>query len=184
MRRNLRPRTSPACSPPLTQRSSTRATAIRTASCGPRTAACSRPRRRSRISRREFASLSPCGRGSLREAKRGEGFSPRANVYRLNTRIAPLIRRFAPPSPTRGEGQQSQTKRAASRPPFCKSSRTKLLRRELHVRRGRTDLGVDLGFKLGKVLLEHADQRARGLVEGVLVLPGVDRVEDLARHAR
>ena len=34
-----------------------------------------------------------------------------------------------------------------------------LLRRELHFRRGGADVGVDLGFELGKVLLEHADQR-------------------------
>ena len=49
-----------------------------------------------------------------------------------------------------------------------------LLRRELQVRRGGADFGVDLGFELGKVLLEHADQRARGLVELGLVRPGVD----------
>jgi len=59
-----------------------------------------------------------------------------------------------------------------------------LLRRELHVGRSCAHFGVDLGFELGKVLLEHADQAARGLVELVLVLPGVDRVEDLGRHAR
>jgi len=53
---------------------------------------------------------------------------------------------------------------------------TASLRRQLHFRRGGADFGVDLGFELGKVLLEHADQRTGGLVELVLVLPGVDRV--------
>src|SRR4051812_8622858 len=58
-----------------------------------------------------------------------------------------------------------------------------LLRRELEIRRGGADFGIDLGFELGKVLLEHADQRARSLVEIGLVLPGVDGIEYLARHA-
>ena len=40
------------------------------------------------------------------------------------------------------------------------------------------------GFELGKVLLEHANQRACGLVELVLVLPSVDRIENLGRHGR
>src|ERR1700686_4106496 len=58
------------------------------------------------------------------------------------------------------------------------------LRRELDLGGGGADIGVDLGFELGKILLEHADQRARGLVELALVLPGFDRVENLARHTR
>ena len=62
--------------------------------------------------------------------------------------------------------------------------RAALLRRQLQIRRGGADVGVDLGFELGKILLEHADQRARGLVELGLVLPGVDRIEDFARHTR
>ena len=48
-----RPRTSPACSALPTPKSSTRAMATRTANCGRRTDACWRPRRKSRISRRE-----------------------------------------------------------------------------------------------------------------------------------
>src|SRR5215216_3489826 len=58
------------------------------------------------------------------------------------------------------------------------------LRRELQVRRSGADFGVDLGFELGKILLEHADQATGGLVELGLVLPGIDGIEDLARHAR
>src|ERR1700749_3125692 len=59
-----------------------------------------------------------------------------------------------------------------------------LLRGELDLGRGRANVGIDLGFELGEVLLEHADQRARGLVEFGLVLPGIHRVENFARHAR
>src|ERR1700719_4885187 len=58
------------------------------------------------------------------------------------------------------------------------------LRRELHLGSGGADVGVDLGFEFGKILLEHADQRARSLVELSLVLPGIDRIENVARHAR
>src|SRR5258707_5821855 len=62
--------------------------------------------------------------------------------------------------------------------------RCALLRRELDIRRCGADVGVDVAFELGKVLLEHADQRAGGLVEFGLVFPGVDRIEDLARDTR
>src|SRR6185369_17890329 len=78
----------------------------------------------------------------------------------------------------RGRAARRKTKRAALRPPssfrMARSLTGRLLRRELEVRRGGADFGVDLGFELGKVLLEHADQRTRGLVELGLVLPGVD----------
>src|SRR6266852_5839285 len=57
------------------------------------------------------------------------------------------------------------------------------LRRELHFRRGGADIGVDLRFELGEVFLEHADQRARGLVELGLVGPGLDRIEDMRLDA-
>src|ERR1039458_777699 len=50
---------------------------------------------------------------------------------------------------------------------------------ELHFRRGGADIGIDLRFELGEVLLEHADQRTRGLVELSLVGPGLDRIEDM-----
>src|SRR5258706_13607281 len=49
------------------------------------------------------------------------------------------------------------------------------LRRELHFRRGGADVGVDLRFELGKILLEHADQRTCCLVELDLVGPRLDR---------
>src|SRR5437016_13321110 len=58
-----------------------------------------------------------------------------------------------------------------------------LFRRELYFRRGGTDVGVDLRFELGKILLEHANQRARGLVELGLVGPGLDRIEDMRLDA-
>src|SRR6266436_320785 len=54
---------------------------------------------------------------------------------------------------------------------------------ELHFRRGGADVGVDLGFEFCKVLLEHADQRARGLVELGLVGPGLDGIEDMRLDA-
>src|SRR5579863_6623677 len=58
------------------------------------------------------------------------------------------------------------------------------LRRELHFGRGGAHVGIDLGFELGEILLEHADQSARRLVELGLVLPGIDGIENVARHAR
>src|ERR1700687_3527600 len=57
------------------------------------------------------------------------------------------------------------------------------LRRELHFRRGGADVGVDLGFELGEILLEHADQGPRGLVELGLVGPGLDGIEDMRLDA-
>src|ERR1700724_4781917 len=50
--------------------------------------------------RRPFLTLSPCGRGCLREAKAGEGFSPRRHTPH------PARTSSAPPSPTRGEGKR------------------------------------------------------------------------------
>src|SRR6266404_5894965 len=58
-----------------------------------------------------------------------------------------------------------------------------LFRRELYFRRGGADFSVNLRFELGKILLEHADQRARGLVELGLVGPRLDRVEDMRLDA-
>src|SRR4051794_40026516 len=39
-------------------------------------------------------------------ARRVRGISPRVSLLQLNSRKQPLIRRFAPPSPTRGEGRK------------------------------------------------------------------------------
>src|SRR5258708_12991240 len=51
-------------------------------------------------------SLSPCGRGWLREAKTGEGFSPRIETPH------PARTSSAPPSPTRGEGRNAPRSRS------------------------------------------------------------------------
>src|SRR6266702_1142857 len=40
--------------------------------------------------------------GSPRSGETGEGLSPRANLSHVSLLKQPLIRRFAPPSPTRG----------------------------------------------------------------------------------
>jgi membrane protein implicated in regulation of membrane protease activity len=48
-----------------------------------------------------------------RAARRVRGISPRVNLLLLNSRKQPLIRRFAPPSPTGGEGRLERA--AASR---------------------------------------------------------------------
>ena len=56
-RTNSPPRTSPTCWRWPTPKSSTRAMATRTANCGRRAGACSRPRRRSPISRRKGTSV-------------------------------------------------------------------------------------------------------------------------------
>src|SRR5665213_487612 len=53
----------------------------------------------------------------------------------------------------------------------------RLLRSDAHFRRRRLDVGGDVLLELQEVLLEHADQFARGLVEGRLVLPGLERIE-------
>ena len=53
------------------------------------------------------SALSPCGRGQHRrqsQTRLGEGLAPQT----LCSRREPLIRRFAPPSPTRGEGNTHQ----------------------------------------------------------------------------
>src|SRR5947209_3403177 len=63
---------------------------------------------------------------------------------------------------------------------------TRLLRRDAHLWRGGAYVGVDIGLELGEVLLEHAHELARGGVELGLVLPGLERVEQVrldARHA-
>src|ERR1700733_5989387 len=54
-----------------------------------------------------------------------------------------------------------------------------LFRGELHFRRGGADIGIDQALEFGEVLLEHADQRTRGLVELNLVGPSLDRIEDM-----
>ena len=82
------------------------------------------------------------------------------------------------------EGSRHKQKGRPRGRPLRIQDRATLLRRQLHIRGSRAHLGVHLCFKLGKILLEHADQRTGGLVELVLVLPGVDRVEDLGRHPR
>src|SRR5581483_10319640 len=70
-------------------------------------------------------------------------------------------------------------KGGSSSRPFVLAIRKSLLRRELYVGRGGADVGVDLGLELGEVLLEHRDQGAGGLVELGLVLPGLDRIENM-----
>src|ERR1700736_6492264 len=60
---------------------------------------------------------------------------------------------------------------------------SKLFRREPYFRSGGTDVGIDLTFELGEILLEHADQRPRGFVELGLVSPGLDRIKDMRLNA-
>ncbi len=58
------------------------------------------------------------------------------------------------------------------------------LRRDAHLGRGRAHVGVDVLLVLGEVLLEHAHELARGLVEGGFVLPGLHRIEEVRLDAR
>src|SRR6478735_2300549 len=85
--------------------------------------------------------------------------------------------------PARNRGWQQKKGGPMSRPFYFRTVGS-LFRGQLRFRRGSENFRIDLLLELGKVLLEHADQRACGLVELRLVLPGVDRVEDLSWHAR
>src|SRR5690242_17696580 len=58
-----------------------------------------------------------------------------------------------------------------------------LLRGDAHFRRRGAHVGVDVLLELHEVLLEHADQLARGLVELELVLPGFLRIEQVRLDA-
>src|ERR1035438_3475114 len=68
--------------------------------------------------------------------------------------------------------------------PYYGETKRRSLRRDAHFRRRRLDVGRDVIFELGEVLLEHADQIARGLVELRLILPGLERVEQMRLDAR
>src|SRR6185437_17061829 len=54
-----------------------------------------------------------------------------------------------------------------------------LLCRDAHFRRGGFHVRRDVIFELGEVLLEHGDEIARRLVELALVLPGLERIEQM-----
>src|SRR3979490_528482 len=97
---------------------------------------------------------------------------------------ARAARSTCPERKANGQAACSQHSKEKGRPtvppfPFTQPIVQTSLRGELDVRRGGADVGVDLGFELGKILLEHADQRAGGLVELSLVGPGLDRIEDM-----
>ena len=64
-------------------------------------------------------------------------------------------------------------------PAFAGDDTQGLLRRDPHLRRRRLDVGRDVALELGEVLLEHADEVARGFVELGLVLPGLERIEQM-----
>src|SRR4051812_23051459 len=49
-------------------------------------------------------------------ARRVRGLSPRVNLLRQNLQRQPVIRRFAPPSSTRGEGKKTPTRVSARSP--------------------------------------------------------------------
>src|SRR5205814_911733 len=60
------------------------------------------------LRRREYGAPSPlAGEGGFAKAKAGEGFSPPVTLLIRDRGDIPLIRRFAPPSPTRGEGKDA-----------------------------------------------------------------------------
>src|ERR1700722_13148858 len=58
-----------------------------------------------------------------------------------------------------------------------------LFRRDPHLGRRRLDVGIDVGFVFDEVLLEHAHELARGLIEGRFVLPGLHRIEQMRLDA-
>src|ERR1700712_1676778 len=97
---------------------------------------------------------------------------------------SPTIIRMRPQAQTRTQelsDRNSPTRNCASDVRVIDAPRNDAvsLRREFYFRRGGADLGVYLRFEPGEILLEHADQRPRGLVELGLVLPGLDRIEDM-----
>src|SRR5262249_39060985 len=54
-----------------------------------------------------------------------------------------------------------------------------LLRREADLGSGRAHVGIDVLLVFDEVLLEHAYQLARGLVERGFILPGLHRIEQV-----
>src|ERR1700684_2904219 len=58
------------------------------------------------------------------------------------------------------------------------------LRREANLGRGGAHFGVDGLFVFCEVLLEQADQLARGLVERGFILPGLHRIKDVRLDSR
>ena len=77
----------------------------------------------------------------------------------------------------------ARKKRRLDEPPFSIRDAKHSFRSELKVRCGRAHVGIDMALIDLKVLGEHADQLARRDIELRLVLPGVDRIENLGRHA-
>src|SRR5215470_20381379 len=63
----------------------------------------------------------------------------------------------------------------------CKqrSDGRRLLRRDAHLGRSGAHVGIDVLLVLDEVLLEHAHQLARGVVEGGFVLPGLHRIKEM-----
>src|ERR1700722_18552289 len=162
------PRTSAGFWPSPTPISFTRVMATRPASSGPRLAASAPPPPKSLISRLSLALL--------------DVFSLREKVSSPD-RVRGRLRSKTPWRPYRPERRINNAEgRPFGRPSrFTEPMVLNSLRRELDFGSGGADVGIDLGFELGEVLLEHPDQGARGLVEFGLVLPGVDRSENPPR---
>src|SRR5262245_64613727 len=64
-----------------------------------------------------------------------------------------------------------------------KRKRSQLLRRNPHFRCRGLDIRRDVLLEFGEVLLEHVDQVSRRPVELGLVLPGLERVEQMRLNA-
>src|SRR5262245_38594962 len=83
--------------------------------------------------------------------------------------VLPLF--MAPPlQGTMMHGTSPTKRRPAGRP--CKQCNIRrLLRRDAHLGCGGAHVGIDVLLILDEVLLEHAHELARGVVEGGFVLP-------------
>src|SRR5882724_8869530 len=79
----------------------------------------------------------------------------------------------------------SSTKKGGPRAALSKRyGDCRLLRRDAHLGCGGAHVGVDVLLVLDEVLLEHAHQLARGVVEGGFVLPGLHRIKEMRLDTR
>src|SRR5215813_9832931 len=67
--------------------------------------------------------------------------------------------------------------------PDAESNAPRSLGREAHLGRGGLHVGVDVLLVLDEILLEHAHEVARRFVEFRLVLPGLERIEQVRLDA-
>src|SRR5581483_7171282 len=103
---------------------------------------------------------------------------------RLDPRI-PL--RLAQPCPRNRDGRTSRAKTVLRT--FCPAMTITILertlfRREPHFRRGGTHVGIDVALEGGEILLKHADELARGVLEFGLVGPRLRWMQNMRLHAR